>query len=245
VGTLIDEAAVELVAIGEALRRHALGRLHGLGGFFGKGEIHGPILAAEKSGGGEGFEFFFLSDALETLADVDERRHHRIVRTQHPRHPRAEVRAGDRLRRHVAGVPVILMPRMQDAAEIGLHRRADEGAAIHDLRDVFHALTNVYSIHRSRDRGEGRKDRIDSHADLEGLIAFRIEGLRCGHAPGEPEQDAGVGLRLGMVQVIAPDQLRFTAHPGGRAGCGEFFQKVPSDDGIGSGGVEGCVHGQI
>ena len=38
----------------------------------------------------------------------------------------ADVRAGDRLRRHVAGVPVVLVPRVQDVPEVGQHVRADQ-----------------------------------------------------------------------------------------------------------------------
>jgi len=86
-------------------------------------------------GGGEGFDLFVFADAFEPLADVDEGRHHGIARPQDPCDPCAEVRAGDRLRRNVAGVPVVLMPRVQDVAEIRQDVRADERSAVHDSRD--------------------------------------------------------------------------------------------------------------
>ena len=48
--------------------------------------------------------------------------------------PRADVRRGHRLRRDVAGVPVILVPRMQDVAEVGDDVRTDQRAAVHAPR---------------------------------------------------------------------------------------------------------------
>ena len=62
-----------------------------------------------------------------------------IARPEHAGHPRADVRRGDGLRRHVAGVPVVLVPRVEDVAQVGLHVRADERAAVHHLGDVLQA----------------------------------------------------------------------------------------------------------
>ena len=63
---------------------------------------------------------------IEPLADINEGRHGGIARAERASDDRAEMRSGHGLRRHVAGVPVILMPRVEDVAEIGDDMRADE-----------------------------------------------------------------------------------------------------------------------
>ena len=40
-------------------------------------------------------------------------------------------------------MPVILMARVQDVAQVRLHVRADQSAAIHDLGDGFQALRDL------------------------------------------------------------------------------------------------------
>ena len=56
----------------------------------------------------ERLEFLAFAQ-VEALADVDERRHRRILRPQRARDDRANVRRGHGLRRRVTGVPLILM----------------------------------------------------------------------------------------------------------------------------------------
>ena len=92
----------------------------------GIGEVERAVLAAEEAAGGERLQLLRLADAFEALADVDERRDGGVVRAADLRDPRAEVRAGDRLRRDVAGVPVVLVPRVQDVAQVGDDVRADQ-----------------------------------------------------------------------------------------------------------------------
>ena len=77
-----------------------------------------------------------------------------LLRPEHAGHPRADVRAGDRLRRHVAGVPVVLVPRVQDVAQVGQHVRADQRAAVHHLGDVLQALRDLDVVD---DRVDGRE----------------------------------------------------------------------------------------
>ena len=66
-----------------------------------------------------------LGADLHVLSDDDERRHLRFAGTEQLRHPCAHVRYGDRLRWLIAGVPVILMPRVKNEAEIAHAMRAD------------------------------------------------------------------------------------------------------------------------
>ena len=85
-----------------------------------EGNVERPVLAAEKAGGGERLQLLAFAE-IEPLADIDERRHRRVARPERARDERAEVRRGHGLRRHVAGVPVELMPRVQDEAEVRRH----------------------------------------------------------------------------------------------------------------------------
>ena len=104
----LQQPAVELVPIGEAIWSHAGGRAHRVGGLFREGHVERAVLAPEEAGGGERLELLALAK-VEALADVDERRHRWIHRTERARDPRAEVRGRHRLRRHVAGVPIVLV----------------------------------------------------------------------------------------------------------------------------------------
>ena len=151
VGIAIDEIFEERATVGETSGIHALGRAHGELGFAGEGEIHRPELRTEESAGGEGFEFLAFAVAFEPLADVDKGRHDGIARAEHLRHPRADVWRGDGLRRHVAGVPVVLMAGMQNRPEIRLHGRADKSRAIHHFGNIFEALADFNIVHRGID----------------------------------------------------------------------------------------------
>ena len=61
--------------------------------------------------------------------------HLRLLRPEQLRNPRADVRHGDRLRRLIAGMPVVLMARVQNESEIADAVRSDQRPPIHDLRD--------------------------------------------------------------------------------------------------------------
>ena len=60
------------------------------------------------------FEFLSLATVLQPLANVNERGNRWISWTEHLRNPRAQVRCGDRLRRNVTGVPMVLISWMKD-----------------------------------------------------------------------------------------------------------------------------------
>ena len=51
--------------------------------------------------------------------------------------------------------------------------------------------------------------------DLERGVTLRIERLRRGHAAGHPEQDAGIGGRLGMLDAVGGPQSRLRRGQGG------------------------------
>src|SRR5882724_1242407 len=103
-----------LLAILEALGGHPFGwadRGHGVERIR---NVERAILAAQEAGRRERLQLLLLADAFEPLADVDERWDGRVVRPAHPSDPRADVWSGHGLGRHIARMPVILMPRVQN-----------------------------------------------------------------------------------------------------------------------------------
>ncbi len=126
---------------------------------------------------------------------------------------RADVRGGDGLRRHVSGVPVVLVARVEDGAEVRLHVRADERGAVHHLGDLIEAGADFHAIKRRVDGRKSAEDPVHRQAFLEWLVAFGIKGFRCRHAASHPQQDATIGGGPGVDE-------RFRAERAGRAGHG-------------------------
>src|SRR5205085_8949740 len=98
-----------LVARLKSLRRHSFWRANGIDRLIGKWQRERAKLAAEKAGGVKRFQLFFLAVVLQLLADIDECWNCCIARAEHFGNPRAEVRRRHGLRRHIAGVPMVLM----------------------------------------------------------------------------------------------------------------------------------------
>ena len=67
---------------------------------------------------------------------------------------RPDVRHRHRLRRDVAGVPVILVPRVQDEAEIRGHEGSNHRALVDDAGDVLEPLRELDVVDL---RVDGRK----------------------------------------------------------------------------------------
>jgi hypothetical protein len=83
---------------------------------------------------------FFLLSILEPLANDDEGRHDRTAWTKFLRNPGPEVRRGYALRRLVARVPVVLMPRVQDLPQVRDDVRSNQRSAIKHFPDLFQAF---------------------------------------------------------------------------------------------------------
>ena len=81
----------------------------------------------------------------------------------------AHVRRGHRLRRRIAGVPVILVPRVQNEAQVADAVRADQRAAIHDLRDVLQTLRDLDVIDHRVDTREGAEHALDGKPGSKGV----------------------------------------------------------------------------
>ena len=113
---LREQLLEQLAPAAEPLRAELLRRAHGRGRVLRIDDQERPVFGAEEAGGVKRLERGDLAGALDGLPDGDEGRHVRVLGAERPRDDRAEVRHRHRLRRDVAGVPVILMPRVQDEA---------------------------------------------------------------------------------------------------------------------------------
>ena len=191
-GAFLDEFPVKFVAIFKAVRAHALGRADAFGGLLRIGDEERAVFAAEKTGGVKGLEFLAFAE-IETLADVNERGHGGVHRPERAGDDGADVRRGDGLRRRVAGVPLVLMARMQNEAEVARRVGADQRGAVHDLRDLFQALREFDVVHGGVDRRERGQDLVGRQAGFVRRVALGIERLGVRHAAGHPEDDDGVG----------------------------------------------------
>src|SRR5207253_10458004 len=100
------------------------------------------VFAAKKTGGVKGFQFLAFAQ-VETLADVNEGGDGRIARAKSSGDNRADMRRGDGLRRRIAGVPLVLMARMQNEAEIAGGVGTNQRRAIHHAGDFFAALRQL------------------------------------------------------------------------------------------------------
>ena len=214
-----DELLEVLVAIGKPARLHPLRRPDGERRLLGEGEIHRAELASEEAGGGEGLDLFVFADPFQTLADVDKRRHGGIARSEDACHPGADVGAGDRLRRDVAGVPVILMARVEDAPQVGLNVRADERAAIEDTRDPLEPFADLHAVDRGGDRREGADAVSDCEPLFKRLVLLRVEIVGGRHPAGHPENDDRVSGRARMLDHRIGHQSRLRQGERG-GGCG-------------------------
>ena len=200
----LEQLAEQHIAPLEAPGRHASRRAHHVRRFVRIGHAERTVLAAEEAGGGERLQLFAFAD-VETLADVDERRYRRIARAERPRDDRAQVRRRDRLRRRVAGVPLVLMTRVQDESEITGRVRANQRAAIHHVRDTLQTLRDLDVIDSRVDRREGAQHLLRLEAHLERRIALRIERLGVRHPAGHPEDDHGIGSRRQSLAFCGRD----------------------------------------
>ena len=149
---------------------------------------------------------------VEALPDVDERRHGRLARAQRARDHRPDVRRRDGLRRGVAGVPLVLVPRVQNEPQIARLIRADQRRAVHHPGDFFQPLADLDVVNRRIDRGKGAQDFVGFEPLLKRRVALRIPRLGVRHPAGHPENDDRVGgrrrrggrLRLRVVREDLP-----------------------------------------
>src|SRR5205814_2047717 len=115
--TGVEQPVVKLVAILESPRRHARWRAHRIRRLAGEWNVEGAILASEKAGRRERLDLFSFAD-IEALPDVDERGDGGVQGPQCARDDRANMRRRHRLRRSISGVPLILMPGVENESQV-------------------------------------------------------------------------------------------------------------------------------
>ncbi len=210
---LLQQLLEEGPATAEARLAQLFRRAHRRGGILGVDDQERPVLGAEEPRGVERLERADLARPLDCLADRDERRHIRVLRAQRLRNHRADVRHRHRLRRDVAGVPVVLMPRVEDEAKVRGVERPDDRAAVDDAGNLLEALRELDVVHGGGDGGKRAEHFLAGHARLERRVVLRVECLGLRHAAGHPQHDDGIGggaRRLrGLQQLrLATDECR-------------------------------------
>src|ERR1039458_730239 len=133
---LRQQLAVKGFAPLESGRAHSRRRGEALPRLLGICDDEWSMLAAKKTSGVECLQFLPLSQ-IKPLPNVDESRHGGVSGAEGPCDHRADVGRGNRLGRSVAGVPLVLMARMQNETEIARRVRPDQCGAVHHARDVL------------------------------------------------------------------------------------------------------------
>src|SRR5579872_2397627 len=105
---------------------------HGIGGIR---DHERPVLSAQKPGRVKSLHAVAFAADFEVLPNINERRHIWISRPESAREHGTHVRCGYRLRWRIPGMPMELMPGMQNVAQVTHTMRADQGAPVHYLRD--------------------------------------------------------------------------------------------------------------
>src|SRR5439155_21950132 len=123
---------------------------------------------------------------LHVLPDRDEWRNRRVLRSEGLRNHRTDVGHRNRLRRNVAGMPMVLMPRVEDEAEIGSLEAADDRSSIDYACDALEALRDLDVIDRGVNARKGAQNPFGSDTGLERRVSLRIERFGLCHAAGQP-----------------------------------------------------------
>ena len=192
---------------------HPLRRADGVHRLFGIRQQKRSEFAPQKSGRVKRLQLFAFA-RVKSLPNINERRHRRIAGAERPSNHGPDVRRGDCLRRSVAGVPVILMSRMQHESQIAGGVRANQARSVHHRRDVLQPLRNLDVIHRRIDRGKRAEHLVRRHPGRKRRVFFRIEGFGGRHPAPHPQHNHGIGGGLRRRLVLRQNLPR---RPGGQS----------------------------
>ena len=232
-GAFGQQLFVRLIPLAEAFLAHAGRRADAQHGLLRVGDAEGAVLAAQSAAGLEGLEFLRLAIAIVALADVDEGGQGGIPRPFGLGNPSAQVRSGHRLRRFITGVPMVLVPRVENLPHVAGHVRADQRAAVEDGSDLLEPLRNADIVDDRRDRRKRAQHLVGGEPLFKRRVAFRVERLGVGHAAGHPQDDEAVGRRrdffvLAAVVVIGSEDAGPTGGRRSEQGGTRRCQKLSS-----------------
>ena len=111
---------------------------------------------------------------------------------------RPHVRRGNRLRRRITGMPVELMPRVENESKIADAMRTDQRSSIHQLRDALQPLRNLDVVNGGVDARERAEHRVRCESGFVRRVALRVERFRLRHSARHPKQNHGVGASRGF-----------------------------------------------
>ncbi len=204
-GARLEQPLVEAVPILEAAGRHAGGGPHAIRRVLGERDAEGSMLAAEEPRRRECLQLLTLAE-VEALPDVDERGHGRVARAKRTGDNGADVGSRNRLRGRVAGVPLVLMARVEDEAEIARGIAADQRPAVHHPGEALQTLGEADAVHGRVDGRERAEHLLGPQAALEWGVPLRVEGFGVRHPTAHPQDDQGVGGRRDPLRRLRPDR---------------------------------------
>src|ERR1051326_1339882 len=216
---LFNEFAIKGIAMFEARGTHPLGRAHAFRRFLGVRNDERSVFAAQKTGRVEGLQFFAFTE-IKALADVNKSGNRRISGTEGTSDHGAGVWRG------VGGVPLILVPRVENETEIASGIGTNQRGAVHHAGDIFKALREFDVVHDRVDLREGAEDLVGFNAAFEGSITFRIESFGVGHTARHPQDDDGIGSRRYFLFAFGEDLTWKAGAQGGKRGGAGGFKKV-------------------
>ena len=130
------------------------------------------------------------------------------------------MRSGHGLGRFVAGVPVVLMARVQNMPHIGGYVRANQRSLVHHFANGLQSFGKMNAIQHRRHRLERTQHPVAFHALFKRRIAFGVKGFGMGHAAGHPEQNDRIGGAVvwpGFRVRLQPDSRLDMGAPAAKA----------------------------
>ena len=174
------------ISIGKSTWGHSRRRLDCPSRLIRIWQQEGAKFTPKKTTGVESFQLFFLAHSLESLTNINKSRHRLISLPQHFGHPRPNMRCCHRLRRNVSGMPMILVPGMQNMPKVRLHRRANQRSFIHHLRNFLKAFREIDSTYRGWNRRKSATNIRHFKALSKRFVVLRIKSIRRCHASTHP-----------------------------------------------------------
>ena len=121
-------------------------------------------------------------------------------------------------------MPVILVARVEDEAQIGGLKGADQGGAVHHLCHAFKAFGDFDVIDRCVNGGEGAQNLVGANARFKGRVAFGVPGFGLRHTTRHPDDDDGV-CRGWRSRTSATKDLRRRSGQRAQSGAGSGAHK--------------------